>query len=314
MINTKIKKVLAGCIAGVSLVGLNYFISAFNNNSNENIATIEERNVDKPQVDNKNNEENIIANDDSNIESNNKNNVEKEKQVVTEENTGINNRTSTTDTTSKEDKEVQTNTNETNESTTNKENNKNNKNETFTDIVLDYNNGNYVPQKGENNTTIEKEPESNTNTEIKDESNTTTDNVDSSAYIAEIEQLIFQKVNEERVAAGLSPLNYNTTMEHYGRLKSKDMGDRGYFDHANPEGEYITSQMKADGVSYKAWGENIAYISGMSGNSTLADRFMTNWMNSSGHRANILSTNFTSMGVGVYKIGNTYYATQEFYR
>jgi len=52
----------------------------------------------------------------------------------------------------------------------------------------------------------------------------------------------------------------------------------------------------------------------MSGNSQLATKFMDNWMNSSGHRANILSTNFTSIGVGVYKIGNTYYATQEFYK
>ena len=41
---------------------------------------------------------------------------------------------------------------------------------------------------------------------------------------------------------------------------------------------------------------------------------MTNWMNSSGHRANILSSNFSSIGVGVYKIGNKVYATQEFYR
>ena len=72
--------------------------------------------------------------------------------------------------------------------------------------------------------------------------------------------------------------------------------------------------MKADGVSYKAWGENIAYIQGTNSNSALATKFMDNWMNSSGHRANILSTNFSSIGIGVYKIGNTYYATQEFYR
>ena len=103
-------------------------------------------------------------------------------------------------------------------------------------------------------------------------------------------------------------------MEHYARIKSQDMGDRGYFNHTNPEGQLITAQMQADGVSYRAWGENIAYISGMSGNSQLATKFMDNWMNSSGHRANILSTNFTSIGVGVYKIGNTYYAAQEFYK
>ncbi len=103
-------------------------------------------------------------------------------------------------------------------------------------------------------------------------------------------------------------------MENYARLKSKDMGDRGYFDHANPEGELITAQMKRDGVNYNSWGENIAYIQRDSTNASLADQFMTNWMNSPGHRANILSGNFASIGVGVYKVGNTYYATQEFYR
>lgn len=136
----------------------------------------------------------------------------------------------------------------------------------------------------------------------------------SDKYIAEIEQAIFQRVNQERTAAGLPALTYNTTMEHYARLKSQDMGDRGYFDHTNPEGKLITEQMKADGVSYRAWGENIAYISGMSDNAQLATKFMDNWMNSSGHRANILSSNFSSIGIGVYKIGNTYYATQEFYK
>ena len=138
--------------------------------------------------------------------------------------------------------------------------------------------------------------------------------VSDSNYIAEIEQAIFQRVNQERAAAGLPALSYNTTMEHYARIKSKDMGDNGYFSHEDLQGKLITEQMKADGVSYRAWGENIAYIQGMNDNNALATKFMDNWMNSSGHRANILSTNFSSIGIGVYKIGNTYYATQEFYR
>lgn len=138
--------------------------------------------------------------------------------------------------------------------------------------------------------------------------------VSDSNYIAEIEQAIFQRVNAERSAAGLPALSYNNTMEHYARIKSKDMGDNGYFSHEDKQGNLITAQMKADGVSYRAWGENIAYIQGINSNSALATKFMDNWMNSSGHRANILSTNFSSIGIGVYKIGNTYYATQEFYK
>ena len=47
---------------------------------------------------------------------------------------------------------------------------------------------------------------------------------------------------------------------------------------------------------------------------TIANQFMLNWMNSQGHRENILSPNFTGLGIGVYRVGNKIYATQEFYR
>lgn len=137
---------------------------------------------------------------------------------------------------------------------------------------------------------------------------------ESGSFYGQIEQLIFNRVNEERAKAGVPALSYNSTMETYARIKSKDMGVRNYFDHADPNGEMITAQMARDGVSYNAWGENIAYIGGESDAAALADQFMTNWMNSDGHRANILSTNFTGIGVGVYKSGNRYYATQEFYK
>ncbi len=133
-------------------------------------------------------------------------------------------------------------------------------------------------------------------------------------FVAQVEQMIFNKVNEERSKAGVTPLTYNSTMEKYARIKSKDMSVRNYFDHKNPEGQLITAQMQQDGVSYRAWGENIAYIQGISDLNALANQFMTNWMNSPGHKQNILSTNFTSIGIGVYKSGNTFHATQEFYK
>ena len=133
-------------------------------------------------------------------------------------------------------------------------------------------------------------------------------------FMAQVEQLIYNKVNEERSKNGVSTLSYNTTMEKYARIKSQDMGDNNYFDHKDLNGNLITAKMQNDGVTYSAWGENIAYISGISDANALAEKFMTNWMNSQGHRANILSTNFSSIGIGVYKIGNKVYATQEFYR
>lgn len=133
-------------------------------------------------------------------------------------------------------------------------------------------------------------------------------------FMEQVQAMIFKKVNEERRKAGVSQLSYNSTMEKYAKIKSQDMGDRKYFDHKDPEGNLITAKMKKDGVNYRAWGENIAYIGGVSDANELANQFMRNWMNSPGHRANILSNNFSSIGVGVYKTGNTVYATQEFYK
>ena len=154
------------------------------------------------------------------------------------------------------------------------------------------------------------------NDALLNEGNTSnnTDATINNKFMAEVEQAIFNKVNEERTKAGVAPLTYNTTMEKYARIKSQDMGDNNYFSHTDLNGNNITAKMKADGVTYKAWGENIAYISGVTDPTALANQFMTNWMNSQGHKENILSTKFSSIGVGVYKIGNKVYATQEFYR
>ncbi|GAA0777549.1 CAP domain-containing protein [Clostridium subterminale] len=149
---------------------------------------------------------------------------------------------------------------------------------------------------------------------IPSKSTTTPTTTDTGDFSSQIEQLIVTKVNEERARAGMSTLSYSSLMEKYARIKSKDMGDRNYFDHKNLEGELITSQMARDGISYRAWGENIAYIGGVSDINELANQFMINWMNSQGHRENILSPDYTSIGVGVYKAGNRYYATQEFYK
>lgn len=195
--------------------------------------------------------------------------------------------------------------------------------------VVNNDEGSNLEEKESSNTTVNNQEEitesnsySNTekssvssqekvNTPSKSTTPTTTVTGD---FSSQIEQLIFTKVNEERARAGMSTLSYSSLMEKYARIKSKDMGDKNYFDHRNLEGELITAQMARDGISYRSWGENIAYIGGVSDINELANQFMINWMNSQGHRENILSPNFTSIGVGVYKAGNRYYATQEFYK
>ncbi|SCJ87208.1 CAP domain-containing protein [Clostridium saudiense] len=183
-----------------------------------------------------------------------------------------------------------------------------------------HNNNQNKPSTGNTSTSTGNTSTSTGNTSTSNGGNTSnnTQTGDSTVvndqFMAQVEQAIFNKVNEERAKAGVAPLTYNTTMEKYARIKSQDMGDNNYFSHTDLSGNYITTKMKADGVTYRAWGENIAYIGGVSDPTALANQFMTNWMNSQGHRENILSTNFSSIGVGVYKIGNKVYATQEFYK
>lgn len=136
----------------------------------------------------------------------------------------------------------------------------------------------------------------------------------SNNFFENIESIILQRVNEERSKEGLTALTYSSTMRKYARIKSMDMGDRGYFEHRDPEGRLMSDIIKKDGITYKAWGENIAYIGGMTDEAAIAERFVNNWMNSSSHRANILCDRFSEIGIGVYKIGNRFYATQEFFK
>lgn len=182
----------------------------------------------------------------------------------------------------------------------------NNANDTNKNIVNDANKNN-DSSKGENvnKTTANK---------ITNSVNNSTNVNDSTQFMAQVEQAIYKQVNEQRVKAGLSPLSHSDTMQKYARMKSEDMAKNNYFDHKDKSGKLMSDKMKADGVQYSAWGENIAYISGISDPTELANMFMKNWMNSPGHRANILSPNFKSIGVGVYKSGNKVYATQEFYK
>lgn len=115
---------------------------------------------------------------------------------------------------------------------------------------------------------------------------------DSQLTLTSDEQLIVNLVNQERINAGLRPLQVNYKLVKVARLKAQDMAENNYFSHTSPTYGSPFDMIKAEGVSYRYAGENIA------GNST-ASRAMTAWMQSEGHRANILNPNFTHIGVGV---------------
>ncbi|NOU64882.1 LysM peptidoglycan-binding domain-containing protein [Paenibacillus sp. LMG 31461] len=101
-------------------------------------------------------------------------------------------------------------------------------------------------------------------------------------------------VNQERTKAGLKPLTSNSALTAMALDKAKDMYNNGYFDHTSPTYGSPFDMMSSYGIPYSYAGENIA-----KGQQT-PDAVMTAWMNSSGHRANILSPNYTQIGVGYY--------------
>ena len=125
-----------------------------------------------------------------------------------------------------------------------------------------------------------------------------------SSSASALEQEVVTLVNAERAKYGLSALTLDETLCSYARVKSQDMHDQGYFSHTSPAYGSPFDMMRSFGVSYSYAGENIAM-----GYSSAA-AVVQAWMNSAGHRANILSENYTSLGVGYVSDGG--YWTQWF--
>ena len=122
--------------------------------------------------------------------------------------------------------------------------------------------------------------------------------------VTSYEERVIELVNQERANYGLSALKANWELSRVARYKSQDMHDRKYFSHTSPTYGSPFDMMKSFGISYKSAGENIAM-----GYKT-PEEVVNGWMNSSGHRANILNFSFTHIGVGYVKDGN--YWTQMF--
>ncbi|MEU0430244.1 sigma-70 family RNA polymerase sigma factor [Streptomyces sp. NPDC006290] len=113
-------------------------------------------------------------------------------------------------------------------------------------------------------------------------------------------------VNKERAAAGCGPLTEDTQLEEAARAHSDDMAARDFFDHTNPDGADPGQRITAAGYHWSTYGENIAM-----GQQT-PQAVMDSWMNSPGHRANILNCSFKNIGVGVHKGSGGPWWTQDF--
>ncbi|WP_370542062.1 CAP domain-containing protein [Amycolatopsis sp. FDAARGOS 1241] len=110
-------------------------------------------------------------------------------------------------------------------------------------------------------------------------------------------------VNKERAKAGCAPVDEESHLDTAAQDHSDDMSARNYFSHDTPEGKHFDERIRDAGYD-KPGAENIAK------GATSAKQVMQLWMNSSGHRANILNCQLTKLGVGVNTSG--WYWTQDF--
>lgn len=149
-----------------------------------------------------------------------------------------------------------------------------------------------------------------------------------------VELLIHERVNKERQKRDLSPIEYDIALQEIARYHSKDMAENDYFSHDSPSGETFGDRYEKFGYDcrvpvgdnvYMTGSENIAqtyYLENLingdfhSNEQELANGLMNQWMNSTGHRENILTPEWDDIGVGVHLIedenGTAVYATQNF--
>ena len=130
---------------------------------------------------------------------------------------------------------------------------------------------------------------SNTGTSQNNNKGTTT-----SSNMNSDEKEVFDLINKQRTQNGLSSLKENMELQRVAKIKAQDMVNNNYFSHTSPTYGSPFDMLKSFKISYNTAGENIA------GNSSNSDA-VTAWMNSPGHRANILNSSFNQTGIGVVK-------------
>ncbi|OIJ10796.1 serine protease [Anaerobacillus alkalilacustris] len=117
---------------------------------------------------------------------------------------------------------------------------------------------------------------------------------ESAEHSSTFEDQVVTLVNQERRKNGLSPLTHRADLKNVAHKKAEDMIKSNYFSHNSPNYGSPFDMLRTFGISYQAAGENIA-----KGQST-PEAVMNSWMNSSGHRQNILSGQYDAIGVGFY--------------
>lgn len=122
---------------------------------------------------------------------------------------------------------------------------------------------------------------------------------------------IVDATNAERIKLGLTPLSTNAKLTASAKIKTEDMIKNGYFEHVSPAGVAVSDLGTQVGYDYVIMGENLAL-----GNFSGADDLLRAWMNSPGHRANIVSESYMEIGIyaaqGYYEGRKVWFAVQHF--
>jgi len=133
----------------------------------------------------------------------------------------------------------------------------------------------------------------------------TTSTPSSNSGVTSAEQQALKLMNADRAASGLPALKLNNKLTGLARDYAQDMINRNFFSHYNPEGQSPFDRMQQYGINYHYAGENLAINSSVES----AEKA---FMNSPGHRANILNENYSEIGIGVKYDGSQVYVVQEF--
>lgn len=128
---------------------------------------------------------------------------------------------------------------------------------------------------------------------------------------AQMEAQVVQRINDIRQQRGLNRLQLNEKLARVARTYSKQMAEENFFSHTDATGNSPGERVKKAGIFYFMVGENLFKCTNAPEPVPLS---VEGWMNSPGHRENILRPNFKETGVGIWRVGNTYYFTQLFLR
>ncbi len=132
-----------------------------------------------------------------------------------------------------------------------------------------------------------------------------------STATTQMEAQVLQQINAIRAKQGLGQLRSNEKLTQVARNYSRRMAEQNFFSHTSPAGDTMVQRVRSAGIFYVTIGENLFTCTNIP---QPVPASVKGWMNSPGHRKNILRPEYQETGIGVWRRGDTYYFTQLFLR